>query len=199
MSATETAWPPVRGAPVPPEEPEQVDITIDVVRVLLASPRDWGQGRTEDKLTEARWMENLLAAIHETWGMAVILHDGCPTGGSRIIEEFWAGALGQPTEIYRPDWENCSPGCPTDEPEHRKPRKASDKVHGTADTYCYTADERMVKRLVHPESSKRPHRVIAVVTDYSRVTRKVTRLADEVGLPTKRYAPRWHGDEFRSN
>lgn len=189
----------VAGGTDTPGPAAELDIRVDVVRVYVAAPRDWGQGKTEARAVEAAWMENLLTAIKETWQWAVILHDGCPTGGSRIIEEVWRGAFGLPTEIYRPDWETCVASCAnaTDtlaEP-HRRPRK--DKAHGTGESFCYTADERTVRRLFHPLSTKRPHRVIGVVTDHSRVTRFTTRLADEVGIPSKRYAPRWFGDMFR--
>lgn len=179
-----------------PPPPAQVDITsnVDVVRVLVASPRDWGHGNTDARRNEAQWMEYLLNAIRKRWPWAVLMHDGCPTGGSAIIERYWAGTLGLPTEQYPPEWHTCAPSCP---PGHRKPRANPDLVHGTAADFCPNADVRMARRVMDPRSTVRPHQVIGVCTEFSRVTRAVLAIGREAGLPVHVHQPRWHGDEFR--
>lgn len=170
-----------------PPGTSQLDITespSDLVRVYLATPREWGHGGTARKVAERKWLEEELELIRRWRPWATILHDGCPTGGPAITEQTWARAFGLPTEVFAPAWAApCGPKC---EPGCRRQRAASDEVHGDGPDYCHAADVRTAARLFHPESSKRPDKVVAVYGTYSRVTRAIARLAEQAGIPTKR-------------
>ena len=154
------------------------------LRVLVCGPRSWGRKQAEEDLV----VKMLMILRRALPNNAIVMHDGCPTGVSGLVDLIWWFTWGRPTEAIPPAWDHCGPECPSpSDLTHRKAvsSPAVRRQHpGEEDTFCYTADLRAVRALLR--TSYRPDLCLAIMTPFARVTRDTARLAHDAGVETRR-------------
>lgn len=147
-------------------------------RVLVTGSRSWeGEELIRHQLTRV-WLT--------VEGPFVVVHGACPTGADDIASDWVANMLeaemGAVSEEAHPaDWDHCTDACPQG---HRKPKRRGDTAHpGVCADYCPTAGPRRNRELVALGADL----CLAFIKDGSRGASHTAHLAEQAGIPTRRF------------
>ncbi|MBE4788441.1 DUF2493 domain-containing protein [Streptomyces caniscabiei] len=150
----------------------------DPYRCLITGSRDWS-----DEPAVWKALAETLRPIPIDREI-IIVTGACPTGADEIAEE-WGRGFGATIERHPADWDNCTPACPPyGARAHRRWKKPDDTVHpGLLDTYCPTAGPRRNRELVALGADI----ALAFIKDGSRGASHTADLAEQAGIPTRRF------------
>lgn len=147
-------------------------------RVLVTGTRDWDD------------TDRLRHELTRTWltaeGPFVVVHGACPTGADDLASDWVANMLeaemGAVSEEPHPaDWDHCVDACPQG---HRKAKRRGDVVHpGVCGDYCPSAGPRRNVALVALGADV----CLAFIRNGSRGASHTARLAEQAGIPTRRF------------
>jgi len=147
-------------------------------RILITGSRDWGDvDLIRHQLTRV-WLT--------VQGPLVVIHGDCPTGADWMASDWVANMLeadmGDVREEAHPaDWDHCTDTCPQG---HRKVKRRGDAAHpGVCADYCPAAGPRRNRELIRRGADV----CLAFIRHGSRGASHTARLAEEAGIPTRRW------------
>jgi hypothetical protein len=151
-------------------------------RVLVTGSRDWPTPST------------VWSALNDTRDEAlldgrplVVVHGACPRGADQHAAH-WCEIAGQfatnvTEEAHPANWDYCTPNCRKGS-GHRRRKAPGDRLHpGVLETYCPTAGPRRNYHLVNLGADT----CLAFIAGGSRGASHTARLAEEAGIPVRRW------------